>query len=81
MNFVVQCTLEPSMLAVCALCSFVIILIPCLLTCLLSLAAADSFVELFTVSLSVTVVASLLTCLLFLSDSCSFIVDLFTVSQ
>ena len=65
MNFVVQCTLESSMLAVCALCSFVIILIPCLLTCLLSLAAADS----------------MLNCLLFLSDSCSFIVDLFTVSQ
>ena len=64
MNFFVQCNSEPSMLAVCV-CSFVIMLILCLITCLLSLAAADS----------------LLTCLLFLSDSCSFIVDLFTVSQ
>ena len=45
--------------------NILVILILCLITCLLSLAAADS----------------LLTCLLFLNDSCSFIVDLFTVSQ
>ena len=48
-ELVVPCNSEPSMLAVCV-CSFVIIVILCLITCLLPLAAADSFVDLFTVS-------------------------------